>query len=498
MNRITILLQQKKHTIFMPSGTLLSDAIRQAGCDFPLPCSGNHTCGKCRVTVHGAVSQPDAHEYAHLSAADLSSGIRLACSCRIEGDCTIELHTNEHTRILTWSESTPVTCTQSGHGLAVDIGTTTIAVRLYNLTSGTILAECSEENRQRRFGADVISRIAACAEVGVSTLQSTVCEQLEQMAVHCMEQAGVTALTESVVTGNSTMLHLFEGWNPASLAVAPFTVQSEFGRISTQTLAGAPVYLPRCTGAYVGADITCAILASGMTDENNTTLLADIGTNGEMALLHHGNLICCATAAGPAFEGAGLSHGMPAADGAIHSVSCDESGNISFQVIGDGAPVGICGSGVLDTLAVMRKLDILEDSGFLEEDFMLTEQVGISTRDVRQIQLAKAAICAGILTLCEEYSVALDEIDTLYIAGGFGSSMNPQSTAAIGLIPPILADRVHFSGNAALAGASMLLLEPELRAHAVALSQKATELSLSTSETFMDAYVECMMFGEEA
>ena len=145
----------------------------------------------------------------------------------------------------------------------------------------------------------------------------------------------------------------------------------------------------------------------------------------------------------------------------------------------------------------MLKLEELEDSGFLEEDFMLTDKVGISAKDVRQIQLAKAAVCAGILTLSEECDVELSDIDTLYIAGGFGSSMNPQSAGAIGLIPPVLADRVHFLGNAALAGAAMLLLQPDLRDRAFDLSKNATELALSTSETFMDYYVECMMFGEE-
>lgn len=497
MSIITILSKNHTCAVELPDGALLSEAITRAGCDFPLPCAGNHTCGKCRVTVRGAVSTPDAHELAHLSDADRAAGIRLACSCRAEGDCTVELHTDEHARILTWAEALPVVCTQTGCGLAVDIGTTTVVMRLYDRSTGTVLAERAEENRQRRFGADVISRISACAEVGLSTVQAAICDQLEELAAQCMAESGVSEITESVVTGNSTMLHLFEGLDPASLAVSPFKVQSDFGRISTRTLAGAPVYLPRCTGAYVGADITCAILASGMADQSNTSLLADIGTNGEMALMHNGELVCCSTAAGPAFEGAGLSCGMPAADGAIRTVSCDAEDNVTFEVIGGGEPTGICGSGVLDALAVMLKLEELEDSGFLEEDFMLTDRVGISTKDVRQLQLAKAAVCAGILTLSEERGVELADIDTLYIAGGFGSSMNPQSAGAIGLIPPVLADRVHFLGNAALAGAAMLLLQPELRDRAFDLSKNATELALSTSETFMDYYVECMMFGEE-
>lgn len=497
MSTITIISGSETRTVSLAPGALLSDAIRQAGCDFPLPCAGNHTCGKCRVRVRGAVQAPDAHELSCLSEADRADGIRLACSCRIEGDCAVELLVKEHARILTWAKTRPVECRRTGHGFAADIGTTTVVVRLYELSSGTVLAERAEENRQRRFGADVISRISACSEVGLETVQEAVCSQLEQMAAQCMSEAGVSNITESVITGNSTMLHLFEGLDPASLAVSPFRVQSDFGRTSTRTLAGAPVYLPRCTGAYVGADITCAILASGMTQGDATALLADIGTNGEMALLHGGELICCSTAAGPAFEGAGLSCGMPAADGAVRTVSCDEDGSVTFEVIGGGEPTGICGSGVLDALSIMLRLGELEDSGFLEEDFMLTDRVGITAKDVRQIQLAKAAVCAGILTLSEECDVELDDIRTLYIAGGFGSSMDPQSAGAIGLIPPSLAGRVQFLGNAALAGAAMLLLQPELRQQAFDLSKNATELALSTSETFMDYYVECMMFGEE-
>lgn len=476
-------------------GDLLSDLLRRAEPSFALPCAGNHTCGKCRVRVSGAAKPPDKTEKRLLSDADLADGVRLACSCRVAGNLTVTLVNEGKSKIIAWNKTPTFEHTETGFGIAADIGTTTVAMQLFDRASGAVLAERLAENAQRGFGADVISRIEACKTAGLAALSARIADQLEQMAAACMADAGVAAIAESVVTGNSTMLHLYEGLDPASLAVVPFDVQSHFGGMSRRTLAGAPVYLPRCIGAYVGADIVCAVLAADLMS-GGIQLLTDIGTNGEMALARDGRLLCCATAAGPAFEGAGLSCGMPAAPGAIRKVWLKD-GLTHFATVQNRPAIGVCGSGILDALAVMLQTGAIDDSGYLADRFKIASSgVEIDQCDVRQIQLAKSAICAGLITLMEQESIPADEVSRFAIAGGFGSSMDVDSACAIGLFPKALREKTDFIGNGALGGASMLLMNQSLRAQSERMAQDATELSLSASPAFMDYYVDCMSFME--
>lgn len=483
-------------TVAIEPGTLLSDVLHQEEPSFAMPCAGNHTCGKCRVQVEGAVEPMGEAEKKLLSEEDQADGIRLACFCRACGDVTVRLNDTGASKIIAWNKTETFEHTESGFGIAVDIGTTTVAMQLFERASGKVLAERLAENRQRGYGADVISRIEACKTSGLDTLSDRIADQLEEMAAECLAEAGLDSIDEAVVTGNSTMLHLYEGLDPASLAVVPFDVQSYFGCMSRRTLAGAPVYLPRCIGAYVGADIICAILASGMVHQDGVQLLADIGTNGEMALLHDGKLLCCSTAAGPAFEGAGLSQGMPAAPGAIRAVQLTD-GKITYETVQDKPAIGICGSGILDALRVMLETEIIDDSGYLDEDYEIDGSgVTIIQKDVRQIQLAKSAICAGVITLLEEEGIDAADVARFCIAGGFGSSMDYNSACAIGLFPAALRDKTEFIGNGALGGAAMLLMNCSLREYSEKLAADATELSLSASAEFMDYYVDCMSFME--
>lgn len=493
MASLTIIQGNAQQTVPVDPDDLLSARLRQAVPAFALPCAGNHTCGKCRVQVSGAVEPPSAEECALLGEDALARGIRLACFCRLTGDAAVTLAATQDTPILAWNSTPPFARTETGCGFAVDIGTTTVAMQLFDRESGTVLAERLAENAQRGFGADVISRIEACKTEGLAVLSGRIRDQLEELAAACMQQAGVTHIEESVVTGNATMLHLFEGLDPAPLAVVPFNVQSHFGCMSRHTLAGAPVYLPRCVGAYVGADIICAILASDLLS-GGVQLLADIGTNGEMALAQNGRLLCCATAAGPAFEGAGLSCGMPAAPGAVCAVTLRD-GAPQFQTVQDAPIRGICGSGILDALTVMLETEAMDETGYLEEDFPLdASDLYITQRDVRQIQLAKSAVCAGILTLLEQASLPPEAVTSFSVAGGFGSSMNMASASAIGLFPAALQQKTRFIGNGALGGASMLLMNRALRAQTEQMAREAEEISLSASPSFMDHYIDCMSF----
>ncbi len=498
MIQIILIQNGESRSVSAQRGMLLSDVLRREIPAFALPCGGHHTCGKCRVQVSGPVSPPTAEEVALLGPGAVAGGQRLACACRAQGDVSVTVETRPESRVLTRYQTVPFEKTERGYGFAVDIGTTTVVVQLIHRPSGAVAAERTAENAQRGFGADVISRIEACRTAGSETLSRRITQQLEELADACLAEAGVRAVEESVVTGNTTMLHLYEGLDPSPLAAAPFSVPSHFGTRSRRTLAGSPVYLPRCVGAYVGADILCAVTAAGLTG-GGIRLLADIGTNGELVLARGEELLCCSTAAGPAFEGAGLRQGMTAAPGAIRAVGL-AGGRVTYHTVSNAPAIGICGSGAIDALSVMGQTGAMDETGYLESEVWPVGNSGISItqHDVRQLQLAKAAVCAGIRTLLQEANLSADAVQRFVIAGGFGSSMDLDAAAAIGLFPASLRPRAAFTGNGALGGAAMLLMNSALREKTERLGRSARELSLPLSPVFMEHYLDAMTIGPMA
>jgi uncharacterized 2Fe-2S/4Fe-4S cluster protein (DUF4445 family) len=254
-----------------------------------------------------------------------------------------------------------------------------------------------------------------------------------------------------------------------------------------------PIDLPRCISAFVGADTTCAILATHLC-EGETAMLADIGTNGEMALWHGGKLTVCSTAAGPAFEGVGISCGMRGAVGAIDRVTL-VGGQMHTHTIGNVAPIGLCGSGLCDAVACLLDLELLDESGYLEDEpVVLDGVVALTQKDIRMLQLAKSAIGAGLSTLVAQHGLAVEDVPSLAIAGGFGHYLNMRSASRIGLLPAALAGVARAVGNAALDGAAMLLLDADSRERAESLAANAETLELSTNATFAELYIEGMGF----
>ena len=314
------------------------------------------------------------------------------------------------------------------------------------------------------------------------------------------ETGGIDAL---VLTGNTAMLHLLCGLDASPLAAAPFEAKELFGRfipaaeLELPCAPEAQVYLPRCMSAFVGADITTALLASGICGGGETRMLADIGTNGEIALWHGGRLSCCSTAAGPAFEGANLSQGMQGAPRRHRPRLGPGRRPGESTPFGGVQPAGICGSGVADVLAGLLALGRLDETGLLddgEEAWTLAPGVAFTQGDVRQVQLAKSAVRSGIETLMARAGLTAEDLAELAIAGGFGSYLSLDSAAAIGLIPPALKPRCRVLGNAALAGASMLLRSRPLLEESAALAKSAVTADLATDPIFMEQYVEQMMF----
>ena len=502
---VTVLLNGTPLTC--PAGTVLGD-LMQAGGHGHMPCGGHGKCGKCRVTVVGEVSDPTEDEKRALTPDELAEGIRLACRVTVLGDCTVTTAEQGRGQIVTHGafpasmSGKTFNPSWSGYGVAIDIGTTTLAARLYG-REGKLLSETSRLNPQSAWGADVISRMEAAMAGNGGKIAQITRRALDGMLTELAEAASVEAsdIGAVVITGNTVMLHLLAETNVEPLTHAPFAAERLFGEVLTAKELGltalppdAPVYLPPCIAAFIGADTVTATLASDLREIPETALLCDIGTNGEMVLWHEGTLYACSTAAGPAFEGAGISMGMSGRVGAIDRVWVRD-GSIEAHVIGEGDPVGLCGSGLVDAVAALLDTELLDETGYLEDDPVeIAEPVTIIQEDIRAVQLAKSAIHAGMRTLIHTARLDPDEVATLYIAGGFGSYLDVTNAGKIGLLPEELTDRVTVLGNAALTGAAMLLLCEELRAVCERLAKDTRIVELATNPVFVSEYMERMMF----
>lgn len=470
----------------------LSSLLASAGFSIGQPCGGRGTCGKCAVVLTGDVSTPNH--------AEQRCGVRLACQAVIRGDAEVTLpYLLPMTQIAGGSAADlqPGQPMPGRLGAALDIGTTTLALLLYDLTSGKCLGQASMLNPQTVVAADVIGRIDAVMKGRAEKLRRLIEGAIDALlAAACSSMdARADSVDAMTITGNTTMLYLLTGRDPTPLSRAPFQADCLYG-IEMQ-LHDRCIYLPDCIHAFVGADTTCAILASGMLERSETALLCDVGTNGELALWHQGQLYIASTAAGPAFEGAGISCGCSSIPGAIDQVTVN-NGQLVCHTIDDATAIGICGSGLVDTIAVMLETKALDDTGFLEDaEFMLRDGIALTQGDIRAVQLAKAATNAGIMSLLSTAGCDITAVTTVYLAGGFGSHLNIRSAARIGLIPAELTDKVQVIGNAALDGAALLLMDARLREKTAHMREIAQHVRLDGNPEFAARYVEAMLFPED-
>lgn len=554
-------------------GATLLEALRGAGVVVLAPCGGGGTCGRCEVTLADEAApdgtrtvlacQTPAADGAEVVLDDLAAlvveegfGDAGAGAGRDRADAPDG--PSGHVGADAYATPSPADVPGGRYGLAVDIGTTTLALYLVDLATLTVLETTGALNPQAPFGADVIARIDAARDpASAAALRDGVREAIADAAAALCARRGIdpAALERVTCAGNTVMECLAASVDPAPLGVAPFTPPTLFGYEADLTppapeaapaaagasgsYAAAPpaptapdrgacpaipalahAYLAPAVAAYVGGDITAGLHAAGMRDRRGLQLFVDIGTNGEMALGDAGRVVCCATAAGPAFEGAGIGFGMPALPGAIEAVTV-EDGRLTSHVIGGGPARGLCGSGLLDAVACLLDAGLIDESGYLldadeardeapealaasigEEDGQTVcyldpaRRVWLSQADVRQTQLAKAAIRAGIEVLMASLGVTADDVDELALAGGFGTRLRARSAARIGLIPPALAERTRPLGNAAGQGAVAALAD-EGRAALEAVARACEYRELSGDAAFNDAYIEAMGFEEE-
>ncbi len=418
------------------------------------------------------------------------------------------------------------------YGAAIDIGTTTVAAYLYDLNTGECEAISSMLNPQRKFGADVISRISYTMKSKENTMemQRMITGCINELIGKLVQKAGITSedIYACVFTGNTTMLHFLMGLDAANMAVSPFIpVTTNLQYFSSKELGlvineqGVGVAFPSVS-AYVGGDTVAAILSSGIYEEDEVSLLVDIGTNGEIVLGCKEWLLACSTAAGPAFEGANIRNGVGGISGAIDSVG--NAPAFKYTTIGNANPVGICGSGIIDAVARLLDAEVIDETGRLADEdeaeqlgpgyndrlimvdgvraFLLAEegengsaaQIVITQKDIRELQNAKAAIAAGIDTLIQLSGKSRDAVKKVYLAGGFGSSIHIESAIKIGLLPSSLQNRIEAIGNASGTGAAEGLLSYSMLMLSEKLKLKIKYIELSASSAFVEKYVDNMFF----
>jgi uncharacterized 2Fe-2S/4Fe-4S cluster protein (DUF4445 family) len=397
------------------------------------------------------------------------------------------------------------------YGIAVDIGTTTLALALVDLESGEIKRRLSVVNKQREFGADVISRMERAGKGDLSRMSGIVRAQIALGAETLCREQGISekAVVKFAIAGNTTMIHVLLKLSCASLGVVPFTpVTLDFVRCAYRDLFegdfSCPVVILPGISTYVGADISAGLFFTELHRSTEPAFFMDIGTNGEMALMKDGKLLCAATAAGPAFEGGNILWGTGSVPGAISRVSY-RGGVFDIKTIGDKPPAGICGSAVIDLVYHGLRNDFIESSGKFAAgvgDLVLAknpegEDIKFIQKDVRELQLAKSAVRSGMEALLRHTGTSYSAIKTLYIAGGFGFNLNIESGVGIGLIPRELAPRVSLTGNSALGGAVKYLLERGAEETLKEIIGLSREYSLPADRCFNQIFIENIEFDEQ-
>ncbi len=482
---VTVLPENKVFQII--AGENLLELLRRENLAPHAPCGGKGTCGKCKVLVNGVE--------------------QLACQTVADRDITVQLPEAAETRILSGGVDTHLAADGDilGHLIAIDLGTTTMVCYLLD-SRGRELATASVLNPQGTYGADVISRIQAALGGKQPELCSCVRDGLAKLIGEVCEKAQVSpdTIQRIALVGNPCMQQLLLNISPENLAKVPFApVLTEL-----KTIPAGDIF-PVCPNAeflivpdisgYVGADTLGCVLSTQMYEKETVTLMVDIGTNGEMVLGNQHRMIACSTAAGPALEGANIRFGMRGSVGAIDHVTW-ENGQPKVHVIGETKAKGICGSGLIDAVARMLEHGIINYRGRIQtpdRTFYLTEDIYLTQDDIRQVQLAKGAIAAGIGLMAKQLGISIEEVDEVLLAGAFGSYIDPKSACTIGLLPAVLRPKIRAVGNAAGSGAKLLACSKQQQALADKLCKEIEFLELASLPEFQRTFGKQTNFSRE-
>jgi uncharacterized 2Fe-2S/4Fe-4S cluster protein (DUF4445 family) len=391
--------------------------------------------------------------------------------------------------------------------VALDIGTTTVSARLIDLDTSLVLDTVSALNDQRAFGADVMSRIGAARDGKTGELFTLINRQTRRILESFQKRWNIPKIKKLAVSGNTTMLHLFLNVDPSGMGALPFTpvfLEEREGGGGALSLPVENVTVLPSIAAFIGGDITAGLAVLDILNIPGPSLFIDIGTNGEMALAHRETILCCSTAAGPAFEGAEISCGMGGVAGAISAVEIAANvahnvtpNDLAITTIGNAPPAGVCGSGLVDAVAIMLRQGIIDKTGFMagaDKEFCLAPGVSITDRDIRQFQLAKSAIFSGIRILCKNSGLHAADIRNVFIAGGFGFYINKYNAAAAGIFPAALLDAISICGNVSLQGAQECLTAPDFLSRCKQIIAQCSVVDLAADPSFTDEFADNMLF----
>lgn len=535
--KFSVELQPMGRRTQVSAGDTLLSAVQSIGVELQAVCAGNGTCGRCKVRlVSGHLSEPTPEELSHFTSESIQTGHRLACQALALSDVALDIPPDSLTAVQRvqlegvesrlqvdrtfppeWSkQGTPVL------GIAVDLGTTKIAGYLVDLQTGETLAKQGVMNPQILHGEDVIGRISFASRSldGGRHLQQTVVQAINELSHSLCKEVGTShsQIFEAVVAGNSVMHHLFAGLPVEQLGKAPFLPASTRPLFFPTSQVGmllenhANIYTPPNIAGYVGGDHVAMLLGVDINEAEEPTLGIDIGTNTEMTLKANGRLLSCSCASGPAFEGAHIRYGMRAAPGAIERVVIHK-GSVQYYTIDRRPAVGICGSGILDAIAALLDAGMMDERGKFRQnapgvrlnngncEFVLVDktaaadqvEIVLTQQDVSEIQLAKAAIRAGIDVLLDTGGVEAKDLKKFLIAGAFGSYLDPRSAVRIGMFPHIALDRVRQVGNAAGLGARQMLVSVTKRREAEELARHVQYMELATHVQFQEKFAKALL-----
>lgn len=533
---VTVVRDGTEKNIYVTKGESLMEALTLNGVYMSAPCGGAGLCGKCKVQMLEGATEISSEDENVLSKEELDEGYRLSCRSFPESDCRIRLVNAEEDSFDVVSEykgneqSADSEMKENSYDIAIDIGTTTIAVGLVGGDSRTLLHVVTAVNRQRAYGADVVSRIQASIDGKKEVLKECIRKDLQSAVAKLLDEKHIelTKINKIVIAANTTMGHLLMGFPCDTLGVAPFTpvdigtIRTSFSKlfcvdgvvdknidkdINTVINMGIDIEVVLLPGisTYVGADITSGLMACDFDKSDEVIAFVDLGTNGEMAIGNKDRILVTSTAAGPAFEGGNISCGMGSVAGAVCHVDI-RNGETICDTIGNAPMIGICGTGVIECTYELLKEGLIDETGMLDETYFDEgfelgktpegQPVVYTQSDIREIQLAKSAVRAGFETLITRYGVSYNQIDKVYLAGGFGYKMDIEKAVGIGLFPAELKDRIIPVGNSSLKGAVRYLTEADSVDRTSYIVEHAEEISLAMDDDFNQLYMDYMYFGD--
>lgn len=513
---ITLKNKGKEEKIVCGDNQSIMDAINNSGMYINAICGGRGTCGKCKIQVLEGEISPSLVDERIFTKDELGKGYRLSCLAYPEEDCIIsmEFDRDENFYIVSdYEESNKEivgALEEKVYCIGIDIGTTTIVIVLKDIRNNKIIDTYATINKQRMYGADVINRIEASNKGKLGELKSSIQGDLERGIKKLIDENNMK-ISQITISGNTTMIHLLMGYSCQTLGVFPFEpvnidlIETNYLDLLADNSYEIPVNILSGISTFVGGDIVSGLLASNFHNSNDTNILIDLGTNGEMAIGNKDKIIVTSTAAGPAFEGGNITCGTASVEGAISNIIINGDA-VEIKTIGDKKPIGICGTGAIEATYQLLKNGLIDETGLLDEEYFETgffigkteegKDIIFTQKDIREIQLAKSAIRAGLETLLIKYGISYEEIGCVYLAGGFGYKMDIQMAVGIGLLPKELVSKTKAVGNTSLYGTFKYMESEKGKENINLIVEKSEEINLSNDKNFNDLYMEYMYFEE--